>query len=162
MKTLGTLHSNYTHVVACLRKGVLGSLRYRFAIVFMPCASWKTMWHDNAAAQGYSGPSPSTSVQAYTTSRIFCFLIVLQGIEHAFRKTDMRILISYMGGFYTLSIDISTYHPPLSILLGKGHCHYIHEQAWLGDEGHSPERGIPQLLFKTILLLHVTKYQGVR
>ena len=70
MKTLGTLHSNYTHVVACLRKGVLGSLRYRFAIVFMPCASWKTMWHDNAAAQGYSGPSPSTSVQAYTTSRM--------------------------------------------------------------------------------------------
>ena len=106
MKTLGTLHSNYTHVVACLRKGVLGSLRYRFAIVFMPCASWKTMWHDNAAAQGYSGPSPSTSVQAYTTSRIFCFLIVLQGIEHAFRKTDMRILISYMGGFYTLSVGM--------------------------------------------------------
>ena len=33
----------------------------------------------------------------------FCFLFVLQGIEHAFRKTDMRILISYMGFFNTLS-----------------------------------------------------------
>ena len=80
------------------------------------------MWHDNAAAQGYSGPSPSTSVQAYTTSRMsrvlhkshrglsfFCFLIVLQGIEHASRKTDMRILISYMGGFYTLSNGIDVF-----------------------------------------------------
>ena len=34
----------------------------------------------------------------------FCFLIVLQGIEHASRKTDMRILISYMGVVYTLSL----------------------------------------------------------
>ena len=72
MKTLGTLHSNYAHVVACLRKGVLGSLCdrfcYRFVIVFMPGASWKTMWHNNAVAQSYSGPSPPTSasVQART------------------------------------------------------------------------------------------------
>ena len=58
MKTLGTLHSNYAHVVACLRKGGLGSLWYRFAIVFMPGASWKTMWHNNALAQGYSRPNP--------------------------------------------------------------------------------------------------------
>ena len=33
----------------------------------------------------------------------FFFLIDLQGIEHASRKGDMRILISYMGGLYTLS-----------------------------------------------------------
>ena len=43
MKTLGTLHSNYTHVVACLRKGVLGSFNYRVVNVFRPGASWKTM-----------------------------------------------------------------------------------------------------------------------
>ena len=36
-------------------------------------------------------------------SMCFFFLIVLQGIEHASRKTDMQILISCVGGFYTLS-----------------------------------------------------------
>ena len=29
--------------------------------------------------------------------RVFFFLIVLQGIGHASRKTDMRILVSSMG-----------------------------------------------------------------
>ena len=35
MKTLGTVHSSYTHVVACLRKG--GGVIV-FVIVFMPGA----------------------------------------------------------------------------------------------------------------------------
>ena len=72
MKTLGTLHSNYTHVVAGLRKGVLGMLCYRFVIVFMPGARWKTMWHSNAVAQDYSSPSPPTSVQAHTHQEQSC------------------------------------------------------------------------------------------
>ena len=71
MKTVGTVHSNCTHVVACLRKGVLGSLCYPFRYRFL-IASWKTMWHDNAVAQGYSGPSPPTSVQAYTHPEQSC------------------------------------------------------------------------------------------
>ena len=117
MKTLGTLHSNYTHVVACLRKGVSGSMCYRFCYRFHAlcklenhvarqccstrlqrtkpfhlCPSIYHVSHVKGFAQESSGLS------------FFCFLIVLEGIEHAFRKTDMRILISYMGGFYTLSL----------------------------------------------------------
>ena len=56
MKTLGTVHSNYIHVVVCLQKRVLRSLCYRFCyrlvVVFMPGASRNTMWHDNDVAQG--------------------------------------------------------------------------------------------------------------
>ena len=48
----------------CFRLAVL-SLLLSF-IGVMPGASWKTLWHNNAVAQGYSGPSPPTSVQAHT------------------------------------------------------------------------------------------------
>ena len=56
------------------------------------------MWHDNAVAQGYSGPCQGFSTKVIRGCPFFCFLLDLQGIEHASRKTDMQILISYIRG----------------------------------------------------------------
>ena len=44
----------------------------------MPGASWKTMCHDNAVAQGYSDPSPP-SVQALLACQGFCTRVIVGG-----------------------------------------------------------------------------------
>ena len=132
MKTLGTLHSNYADVVACLRKGDLGSLCYRFAIVFMPGARWITMWHNNAVAQGYSGPSPPTSVQAHTHQKQSCidpdnlelvgFLCVHAFSSHHFSHVKLRVFHkSHRGLSFFLSLS---FYRELSMLLEKRTCEY--------------------------------------
>ena len=58
------------------------------------------MWHDNAVAQGYSGPHLSHGFAQESPGVIVVFssYILLQGIEHASRKerTCEYYIISYM------------------------------------------------------------------
>ena len=102
----------------CFRLAVLSFLLSLSCLVQVgkPCGT--TMLQHKATADQALPPLskhiPRLACQGFCTRviggyRFFCFLIVLQGIEHASRKTDMRILISYMGGFYTLSNGIDVF-----------------------------------------------------